>query len=87
MENKRKDFHITTMQNAWKAKRQLAKINYQHRCAAIREQQANDIRAALRLLERLANPRGDWRDDEARRKARNLLKKIKRHEDNRKDKP
>ena len=46
----------------------------------------NDIRAALRLLERLANPRGDWRDDEARRKARNLIKKIKRHEDNRKDK-
>lgn len=42
---------------------------------------ANDIRAALRLLERLANPRGDWRDDEARRKARNLIKKLKRHED------
>ena len=41
---------------------------------------ANDIRAALRLLERLANPRGDWRDDEARRKARNLLKKLKRHD-------
>ena len=42
---------------------------------------ANDIRAALRLLERLANPRGDWRDDEARRKARQLLKRIKRHEE------
>lgn len=40
---------------------------------------ANDIRAALRLLERLANPRGDWRDDEARRKARILIKKIRRH--------
>lgn len=48
---------------------------------------ANDIRAALRLLERLANPMGDWRDDEARCKARNLLKKLKRHEENRKDKP
>ena len=46
-----------------------------------------DLKAALRLLERLANPRGDWRDDEARRKARKLLKKLKRHEDNRKDKP
>lgn len=42
---------------------------------------ANDIRAALRLLERLSNPRGDWRDDEARRKARNLIKKLKRHEE------
>ena len=39
-----------------------------------------DIKAALRLLERLAYPRGDWRDDEARRKAKLLLKKIKRHE-------
>ena len=42
---------------------------------------ANDIRAALRLLERLANPRGDWRDDETRRKAKKLIKKLKRHED------
>ena len=41
----------------------------------------NEQKAALRLLERLANPRGDWRDDEARRKARNLLKKLKRHEE------
>ena len=41
---------------------------------------ANDIRAALRLLERLAYPRGDWRDDEARRQARKLIKKIKRHD-------
>jgi hypothetical protein len=40
----------------------------------------NDIRAALRLLERLANPRGDWRDDEARRKARQLIKRLKRHD-------
>lgn len=40
-----------------------------------------DLKAALRLLERLANPRGDWRDDEARRKAKKLLKKPKRHED------
>lgn len=42
-----------------------------------------DIRAALRLLERLANPRGDWRDDEARRLAKKLIKKT-HHE--RKDK-
>lgn len=42
---------------------------------------ANDIRAAVRLLERLANPRGDWRDDETRRKAKKLLKKLKRHEE------
>lgn len=40
-----------------------------------------DLRAALRLLERLANPRGDWRDDETRRKAKILLKKIRRNED------
>lgn len=39
-----------------------------------------DLHAALRLLERLANPRGDWRDDETRRKAKILLKKLKRHE-------
>lgn len=39
-----------------------------------------DLKAALRLLERLANPRGDWRDDEARRKAKNLLKRLKRNE-------
>ena len=41
----------------------------------------NEQKAALRLLERLANPRGDWRDDETRRKAKRLLKRIKRHED------
>lgn len=40
-----------------------------------------DIRAALRLLERLANPRGDWRDKEYQRRAKKLLKKLKRHED------
>lgn len=39
----------------------------------------NDIRAALRLLEKLAYPRGDWRDDETRRRARILIRKIKRH--------
>lgn len=48
---------------------------------------AMDIRAALRLLERLANPRGDWRDDEARRLAKQLIKKMKRNEGNREDKP
>lgn len=45
------------------------------------EKNCDDIRSALRLLERLANPRGDWRDDEARRKAKKLLKKIRRNED------
>ena len=40
-----------------------------------------DLKAALRLLERLANPRGDWRDDETRRKANKLLKKLKLHEE------
>ena len=44
---------------------------------------ANDIRAALRLLERLSYPRGDWRDDEARRLANRFVKKMK----NRKEKP
>lgn len=39
-----------------------------------------DLKVVLRLLERLANPRGDWRDDETRRKAKKLLKKIQRHE-------
>ena len=40
-----------------------------------------DLKAALLLLERLAKPMGDWRDDEARRKAKILIKKLKRHED------
>lgn len=44
-----------------------------------------DTKAALRLLERLAYPRGDWRDDEARRKARKLIKKVKNDENNHKD--
>lgn len=37
-----------------------------------------DTKAALRLLGRLANPTGDWRDDEARRLARQLVKKIEK---------
>ena len=37
-----------------------------------------DLKAALRLLERLANPRGDWRDKEYQRRANKLLKKINR---------
>lgn len=45
-----------------------------------------DLKAALRLLERLAYPRGDWRDDETRRKARKLIEKIKNDENNHKDK-
>ena len=32
-------------------------------------------RTALRLLERLANPSGSWRDDENRRLARLFIKK------------
>ena len=39
-----------------------------------------DLKAALRLLERLANPRGDWRDKEYQRRAKLLLKKIKEHD-------
>lgn len=44
-----------------------------------------DLKAALRLLERLAYPRGDWRDDETKRKARKLIKKIKNDENNNKN--
>ena len=40
-------------------------------------------RTALRLLERLANPSGSWRDDENKRLAKQFLKKMK----NRKGKP
>ena len=40
-------------------------------------------RTALRLLERLANPSGNWRDDENRRLANRFVKKMK----NRKEKP
>lgn len=32
---------------------------------------------ALRLLERLANPSGNWRDDEARRLTKQFLKRMK----------
>lgn len=32
---------------------------------------------ALRLLERLANPSGSWRDDENRRLANRFVKKMK----------
>lgn len=32
-------------------------------------------RTALRLLERLANPSGNWRDDEAKRLAKKFIKK------------
>lgn len=41
---------------------------------------SRDLQSALRLLGKLAFPTGDWRDDEARRKAKKLLKKIKRNE-------
>lgn len=34
-----------------------------------------DWKTALRLLERLANPSGSWRDDEAKRLARLFIKK------------
>ena len=40
----------------------------------------NEQKAALRLLERLANPRGDWRDKEYQRRANKLLKKLKRQD-------
>ncbi len=39
-------------------------------------------KTALRLLERLANPSGSWRDDENRRLANRFVKKMK----NRKEK-
>lgn len=32
---------------------------------------------ALKLIDRLAKPKGDWRDDETRRLARKFLKKWK----------
>lgn len=32
-------------------------------------------RTALRLLERLANPSGNWRDDEAKRLTKQFIKK------------
>lgn len=35
-------------------------------------------KTALRLLERLANPSGNWRDDENRRLAKQYLKKWNR---------
>lgn len=37
----------------------------------------NEWREAMRLIERLSHPRGDWHDDEARRMARKFLKKWK----------
>lgn len=46
---------------------------------------ARDLRSALRLLGKLAFPTGDWRDDEARRLARKLLKKIEHGKRNDKD--
>lgn len=44
-----------------------------------------DVKSALRLLGKLAFPTGDWRDDEARRLARKLLKKIGHEKRNYKD--
>lgn len=37
---------------------------------------------ALRLLERLANPSGSWRDDENRRLANRFVKKMKNKKKN-----
>lgn len=34
-------------------------------------------KTAMRLLERLANPSGNWRDDENRRLANQFVKKMK----------
>lgn len=38
-------------------------------------------KTALRLLERLANPSGSWRDDEAKRLARLFIKKQRGKKD------
>lgn len=46
---------------------------------------SSDLQSALRLLGKLAFPTGDWRDDEARRLARKLLKKIGHGKRNDKD--
>ena len=39
-------------------------------------------KTALRLLERLANPSGSWRDDENRRLASRFVKKMKNRNKN-----
>ena len=39
-------------------------------------------RTALRLLERLANPSGNWRDDENRRLANRFVKAARKREKN-----
>lgn len=49
------------------------------------EMTPRDLQSALRLLGKLAFPTGDWRDDEARRLARKLLKKIGHGKRNDKD--
>lgn len=36
-----------------------------------------DFKTALKILDKLANPKGNWRDDEARRVAKQFLKKWK----------
>jgi hypothetical protein len=41
----------------------------------IRMPTEREWRTAMRLLERLANPSGNWRDDEARRLAKKFIKK------------
>ena len=43
MENTRKDFHITTMQHAWKTERQLAKLQYEKALKNIDNQQKEAI--------------------------------------------
>lgn len=43
MENTRRDFHLATMQHAWKTERQLAKLQYEKALKNIDQQQKADI--------------------------------------------
>ena len=43
MENTRKDFHLATMQRAWKTERQLAKLQYEKALKNFDQQQKADI--------------------------------------------
>ena len=43
MENTRKDFHLATMQHAWKTERQLAKLQYEKALKNFDQQQKADI--------------------------------------------
>lgn len=48
----------------------------------IRMPNEREWRTALRLPERLANPSGNWRDDENRRLANRFVKTMKNRKEN-----